>query len=201
MTARRRQQTLTIKEPEKIRALRTPARQEILEVLVRIGPCSARELAEETGRARASLYYHIHALVDAGLVRVAAGRRTGRATECLYEPVAKRIMLDRTERSSEFVSALADMHRATIRKAEREALVALDQGRAEHTPPGESVSLLRMTARLRPKAAAKARRMMLELARFIGENDDPNAPGIYAMTTVLVRLHPPRAARGRSEST
>ena len=200
MPARKRPQTLVIKEPERIRALRTPARQEIMEALVRVGPCSARELAEETGRAPASLYDHIHALTDAGLVRESTPRKAGGKAERVYEPVAKRIVLDRTERSDEFVSALADMHRATLRKAEREALLALDPELAGRTSPGESVSLLRMTARLRPKAAAKARRMMRELAEFIGENDDPGASETYAMTAVLTRLRPPRAGRGRSEA-
>jgi len=186
-----KKRTLVVRDPRKVRALRTPARQEILETLVRLGACSVKELAGQTGRAPASLYYHIHELTGAGLIREAERRRSGRRLESVYEPVADRIVLDRKERSRAFVSALADLHRSTLRKTERELVRALDPKRSREAPPGESVSLLRLTARLRPRAATKARRMLRELVEFIGDNDDPSAPDTYALTAALVRLAPP----------
>ncbi len=192
---RPRKRTLVIRDPEQVRALRTPSRQEIVETLTRLGACSVKELGEATGRAPASLYYHIHELEEAGLIRKAPRRQAGGRVEGVYEPVADRIVLDRTERSGDFLSALADLHRSTLRKAEREIIAALGPPSAPRDPPGESASLLRATARLRPRAAARARRMMRELGEFVGENDDPSAPDTYALTIAFARLVPPETRR------
>ena len=154
-----------------------------------------KDLAAETGRAPGALYYHIHDLVDAGLIREAGKRRAGKRLESVYEPVAERVVLDRSERSRPFVDALADLQRSTLRSAEREILRALDPGRTREKTPGESVSLLRLTARLRPKARARAEAMLRELVKFIGENDDPRADDTYSLTAALVRLAPPGSAR------
>ena len=191
----RKKRTLVIRDPEKVRALRTPLRQQILEALVRLGRCSVKDLAVETGRAPGALYYHIHDLVDVGLINETGKRRAGKRLESIYEPVAERIVLDRAERSRPFVEALADLHRSTLRSAEREILRALDPGRTADVPPGESVSLLRVTARLRPRARAQAQTMLRELAKFIGENDDPSADETYSLTAALVRLASPSRRR------
>lgn len=187
--AGRKRQTFTVRDPETLRALRTPLRREILEALIRLGRGSVRELAAEIGREPATLYYHVHGLTRAGLVRESGTRRVGPRTESVYEPVATKIVLDRTVRSRPFVEALADLQRSTLRAAERELTRALERGA---DAPAESVSLVRTTARLRPAAARKARRKLVELARFLAENDDPTAGGTFALTAALVRIEPGR---------
>ena len=193
--ARRRKRTLVIRDPEQVKALRTPLRQEIVETLTRLGTCSVKELGEVTGRAPASLYYHIHELVEAGLIREATQRQAGKRVESVYEAVADRIVLDRAERSKAFLSALSDLHRSTLRKAERDIIAALEPGHAPRDAADESAALLRTTARLRPKAAARARRMMRELAEFVGESDDPDAAETHSLTIVFARAVPPENRR------
>jgi DNA-binding transcriptional ArsR family regulator len=186
---RRKRQTLTIRDPETVRALRTPLRREILEALIRLGRGSVRDLASEVGRAPAALYYHVHALERARLIRESGTRRGGARGESVYEPVAARIVLDRTVRSRPFLEAIADLQRSTLRAAERELTRALERG---DDAPSESVSLMRATARLRPAPAKKARRKLVDLVRFLAENDDPKAPGTFALTAALVRIEPRR---------
>ena len=116
--AGRRRRTFTVRDPETVRALRTPLRREILEALIRVGRASVRDLASEVGREPAALYYHVHGLTRAGLIRKSGTRRGGARTENVYEPVATKIVLDRTVRSRPFVEALADLQRSTLRAAE-----------------------------------------------------------------------------------
>jgi predicted transcriptional regulator len=49
-----------------IRALASPIRQDILDALTAIGPCSVSELAAAIGRPADGLYYHIRHLLKAG---------------------------------------------------------------------------------------------------------------------------------------
>lgn len=186
----RKKRTLVIRDPEIVRALRTPLRREILEALIRLGSSSVKDLASETGRAPAALYYHVHELARVGLIREAKRRRAGKRLETIYEPVAERIVLDRTVRTRPFVEALSDLQRSTLRTAERELTRALESGRTADTAPAESTALIRATARLKPRAAAQARKKLRELAQFLAENDDPRAPGTYAVTAALVLLDP-----------
>jgi transposase-like protein len=187
----RRKRTLVIRDPEKVRALRTPLRQKMLETLIRMGEGSVKDVAREMDRAPGALYYHVHELTDAGLIREVGKRSTGRRPEAVYAPAAKRITLDRTGRAKAFVEALADLQRSTLRAAEREAARALDASRDRDEAPAESVSLLRISARLKPGAAAQARKLLRETVRYIEENDDAGAAGTFALTATFVRLDPP----------
>ena len=63
----RRKRKLVIKSAPQLRALRTPLRQQMVRALLEFGECPVRELADELGREPAALYYHVHALVEAGI--------------------------------------------------------------------------------------------------------------------------------------
>ena len=120
----RRKHSLVVRDANQLRALRTPLRQEMVRTFSRLGACTVRELADELGREPAGLYYHVHALVDSRIVRVTGKRETGTRPESVYSLVAERILIDRTGTSEPFLSALADLQRATLRTAERELAAA-----------------------------------------------------------------------------
>lgn len=188
---RRKRRTLVIRDAETVRALRTPLRQEILGVLERLGGGSVKEVASEVGRDPASLYYHIHELVGAGLLVEAGKRAAGRGTETVYEPAAERIIIDRKERSRPFTAALSDLHRAALRTAERELLAVFEPEKTEHAAPADSVTMLRLGSHLAAADAARAQEMLREVAEFVAEHDAPGAGDAYSLTAVFVKL--PRA--------
>ena len=187
----RRKRTLLIKSAEQVRALRTPLRQEIVQALMKLGACTVRELADELGHAPAALYYHVHALEAAGIAIEIDKRRAGSRPEGIYELVAEKIMIDRSETSKPFLSALAELQRATLRMAERELTRAVE-ARGD-TPAADTTSpmLLRISSRLRPRDAARAAKLLRELAQFLAENDDAAAGDAHSLTIAFVRTGVP----------
>ncbi|MFH1864734.1 MAG: helix-turn-helix domain-containing protein [Candidatus Eisenbacteria bacterium] len=184
----RRKKTLHIRSAKQVRALRTPLRQAIVQTLTGPGAYTVRELADELGHEPAALYYHVHALEEAGIVVETDRRKGGGRPEGVYALVAERIIIDRTETSKAFLSALADLQRSTLRTAERELTRAVeargDGGAREKASP----MLLRLTPRLSPRATAHAVKMIHELAEFLAKNDDPEAGESYSLTAAFTRL-------------
>jgi DNA-binding Lrp family transcriptional regulator len=170
-----------------VQALRTPLRREILETFIHLGRSSVKDLAAEMGRAPAALYYHVRELARVGLIRESGKRPAGSRLESVYEPVARRVVIDRTVRTPAFVEALAGLQRSTLRTAERELARALEGEQAAGIDPA---SLIRLKARLKPRAAAQAGKKLRELAEFLAENDDPRAGESYALTAALVHVAP-----------
>jgi hypothetical protein len=83
-----------------IRAVASPARQDLVDAVASDGPCTIAELAERVGRPADSLYHHVRRLVATGLlveesVRRAAGRPAvrltvpGRPMMIAYDPLAR----------------------------------------------------------------------------------------------------------------
>ena len=187
----RRKKTLLIRSAEQVRALRTPLRQEIVQALTKLGACTVRELADELGHEPAALYYHVHALEEAGITVATGHRRGGGRPEGVYQLVAEKILIDRSETSKPFLSALAELQRATLRTAERELTRAVEARGDRPAADGASPMLLRLTSRLRPRDAARAAKLLRELAEFLAENDGAAADDAYSLTIAFVRTTAP----------
>lgn len=78
-----------IVRPEQLRAMVSPRRGEIMDVVT--GPMSVKEIAEAIGVAPSSLYYHIEHLCSVGLLREAGVRQTVSKPEQLYDLPARRM--------------------------------------------------------------------------------------------------------------
>jgi len=180
----RKKREMVIRDAEQLRALRTPLRQEIVRSFMKLGACTVGELADDMGKQAAALYYHVHALEEAGLA-VETGKRSGEGRpETVYSLAAERILIDRSEASPSFRAAVTELNRATLRTAERELAAAVESRRGggkDHT------SLLRLASRLRPRDAARAAKMMREVIEFMSEHDD-EAGDPFTMTSVFVRI-------------
>ena len=182
----RRKKTLIIRSARQVRALRTPLRQEIVQALTKLGACTVRELADELGHEPAALYYHVHALEEAGIAVETDKRRGGGRPEGVYELVAERILIDRKETSGPFLSALSDLQRATLRTAEKELEAALKA--REPKDASDASTLLRLASHLKPQDAARARKMIHELVEFLAKKDNAGAGDTYSLTAAFTRL-------------
>src|SRR3954463_6659873 len=72
-------QGLPIADARQIRALASPIRQDILDAVTAIGPCSVAQLAVALGKPADGLYYHIRRLLDVGLLMEVAADGGGGA--------------------------------------------------------------------------------------------------------------------------
>lgn len=181
----RRKRKLVIKSAPQLRALRTPLRQQMVRALLEFGECTVRELADELGREPAALYYHVHALIEAGIATETGQRAGGGRPERIYSLVADRMVIDKSVTSGPFLAALADLNRATLRTAERE-LAASVRARTGGGPD-DRTSLLRLAARLKPRDAARAAKMLHEVVEFLADHDDADAGDTYSLTVAFVR--------------
>jgi DNA-binding transcriptional ArsR family regulator len=87
---RSKQNAIPIERLPQLKALISPVRQELVDTLQSLGTASITELAEQLGRPADGLYYHVRALVKAGLVVPAGARPQGGRSEALYRTSAPK---------------------------------------------------------------------------------------------------------------
>jgi DNA-binding transcriptional ArsR family regulator len=91
-------------------AIASPGREEIIDAVGVLGPCTVAELARFVGRSRHALYYHVRALRDCGLLLETHHSGEGKRTTARYDlpgrPLSVRYDLG-TERARRAVIALA----------------------------------------------------------------------------------------------
>ncbi len=125
-----------LREARQVRALRSPARQELVDALQAAGPCSIAALGELLGRAPDSLYYHVRALERVGLIVQRGKRRSGARDEALYDTPG-RLILDFEPRSSAERRDLLALTRSVLRIAERDLRAAVESGTARYARGAE----------------------------------------------------------------
>jgi DNA-binding transcriptional ArsR family regulator len=100
-------------------AIASPGREDIIDAVGLIGPCTVTDLACFVGRSRHALYYHVRALRDCGLLLETHHSGEGRRTTARYDlpgrPLSVRYDLN-TERARRAVITLA---RTRLRSAAR----------------------------------------------------------------------------------
>lgn len=105
---------------EQLLAIASPGREAIIDAVGVIGPCTVPELARSLGRSRHSLYYHVRALRDCGLLLETQHAGEGKKTAARYDlpgrPVLVRYDLS-TPRARRAVVALG---RTRLRAAARD---------------------------------------------------------------------------------
>ncbi len=176
-----------IRDPEQLRALRTPTRLRVLNAILELAPCSVAQIAERLDWKAESLYYHLGALIDADLVRRAGERPGSSRPEALYEGVAPDVILDATNRSPEYLARVWDTYRAALRASERDLEKALRE-EVDGEGPRENTMLMQVTARLSAADANRVRGMLEEAVRFAIENEDRTESDTVSVTTAFARL-------------
>lgn len=185
-----------IREPRQIAALGSPARQEVLDGLQVLGPCSIAELAESLGRAPDSLYYHVRKLERAGLVVTAGTRPAGVRTEALYD-VPGRMVVDHEPASARERRALRGLVSAALRIGERDLVAALESGRARYARgPRRNTWGGRTKGWLTPQELAEARAHLEALSELLARGRKRPGAALHAVAFVLTPLAPSPRSRG-----
>jgi len=119
-----------ISRPDQIRALTTPARQEIIDALLSSGPASVSETALALGRPADSLYHHIRILKQKGLVVAAEVRRRGRRDEVVYDVPGRPMRIDYDLGNRKVSAGIIGVIGAMLRIAQRDFNEAVAAGTA-----------------------------------------------------------------------
>ncbi len=175
-----------MQDPEQVRALRTPTRFRVLNALLELGPCSVADIARRLDWKPGSLYYHVKALERVGLVRRVGERSGDHRSEALYEAAARAIVLDRENRTPEYLAAIWDTYRAALRASERDLERVLRQ-EAEGSGPRHKTMLEQTTVRLDGANADRVRRLLEEVHAVALASEDPEGDETVFLTTALAR--------------
>ena len=189
--------TFAIRDPRQIEALGSPARQEVIDGLQALGPCSIAELAESLGRAADSLYYHVRKLERVGLVVQRGSRGAGIRQEVLYDTPG-RMVVDHEPATAREKTRLVGLVASALRIGERDLRAAIDTGRAVYRRgPRRNAWGARVKGWLTPAELAEARAHLEAVSALLARG--PKRPGaaLHAIAFVLAPLVPTDRARGR----
>ena len=109
-----------IDRPAQIDLLASVMRQEIIDSVAALGPCSTARMAEELGVAADALYYHIKLLVRAGLLEEQGTRRTKRRDERVYGLPGRSVFLHYDPEDPVNVELVSRTAASMLRAAERD---------------------------------------------------------------------------------
>jgi len=194
----RRRAPFPIREPRQIAALASPARQEVVDGLQALGPCSIAELGDSLGRAPDSLYYHVRALERVGLVVRRGERGSGPRREALYDTPG-RMQLDHEPATPRERRTLAGLVAAALRLAERELRAALESGRAVHRRGRRRNAWgARVKGWLTPDELARVREHLGAVSEILGRSRKRPGTDLHAVTFVLTPLAPSPRSRERA---
>lgn len=176
-----------VKDKPQLAALASGARQEIVDVLPRLGTASVADLARALDRPPDALYYHIRALQRVGLIRPAGHRRTERRLEALYEAVAPQIEVRLEPRTATRTRAAGAIVSSAMRMGIRDYKRAIAQPDVVATGPKREVWALRTTGWLTEAQIAKVVEL---IGRLVDDVSRPRGEGrFFGLTLVFAPLH------------
>jgi DNA-binding transcriptional ArsR family regulator len=187
-----------VRDVAQIRALRSPLRQEILDKAQALGPCSIADLARALGRPADGLYYHLRALLAAGLLRAAGERGEGRRREALFATAAEGdgLWLAYDPEDPANAEAVSGAVGGMLRLTQRTFTAAFEPGTVVAGPARE-LWAARLEGWLTPDEVAEVNALLQGLRAAVGR---PRAEGrrLFALTCVLAPMaaSEPRRARG-----
>ena len=175
-----------IRDKRQMSALAAPTRQEIVDVMPRLGTVSVAELASALGRPADSLYYHLRVLTRVGLVLSDGTRIVSGRPEALFRAVAPEMSLayqfGKPGNANEVNAIIASM----LRLGTRDFKQSFRKGEASVSGPQRELWALRKTAWFTRDRIAEANRC---IHRLIGLTSTSRRKGrLYAITVLLTPL-------------
>lgn len=182
-----------IDKPAQLRALASPLRQELLDLLEAAGPLSIAELGAQLGRAPDALYFHVRRLVRVGLVREHGRRRDGRHACALYDAIGRPLRIDRQKARRRELDAVVG---GILRLAARDYRRASASGRAVAQGAARNHCGARVRGWLDGAELARVNALLEELSACLRGGRPGAGREPVALAFVLAPVPPtPRAAR------
>jgi len=172
---------------DQMQVLSSPVRQELLDVLARMGTVSLAELGAVLGRPADGLYYHVRLLKQRGLVRSAGSRVVRGRREELFRTVAPQFGLRYAVAPSPRAQAVTDIVSSMLRLGGRDFRRALASADNRLEGPERDVWAMRTTGWLTPSQIRRVNQMILALSKQATRQ----SPGgrLYSLTVLLTPLN------------
>ncbi|HEY5096302.1 MAG TPA: helix-turn-helix domain-containing protein [Candidatus Eremiobacteraceae bacterium] len=176
-----------VENKPQLAALASGVRQEIVDVLPRLGTVSVAELAAALGRPPDALYYHVRALLRVGLIVRTGFAQKGRRQESAYRAVAPQLELRLDPRSPAREKAASAIVSSMMRMGIRDYGRSIRRADVVASGPDRDLWALRTTGWLTPANVAKVARSIQRLLTSVSQ---PKGPGqLYGLTLVFAPLH------------
>ena len=180
-----------------VRCLASPTRTAILSHLRSGEPFTAGALASRMGIPLKRLYYHLHELMRAGLIRVCETRRRRGQEESVYGRVARRYTIRPDAEDREYLDAAADKVDAMFRLASKENRQAL-QASVERPEFLKLAQILRLDVCLSKQSAAEVMQALERVAEVARAAHAPGNEHWISITAAVLPLVDRGPARGAS---
>jgi hypothetical protein len=181
----------TVRALRQLAALASPGREDIIDAVDAIGPCSVAEVARFLGRSRYALYYHVQALSRCGLLlECRAPRSRGRAARYDVPGHPVRVRYDLSSAAAR--RAVIAIGRARLRGAARGFVRACRPNAARLWGAQRELWVARRKGWLTPLQLREANRLLVRLARLLRQEGDatPGAARCYEFTFALAPCIP-----------
>jgi len=175
-----------ITEGPQLRALASSTRQEILDVLARLGTASVAEIAAALGRPADGIYYHLRVLLRVGLVTAPDARSRAGRMEALFRTRAPEMVLGYGASPQKDARAVTRIVASMLRLGIRDFRSAFVAGRFRVKGPRRELWALRTTGWLSPAAVGDLNRRIKGITRAAAKTRRGHR--LYGITILLTPL-------------
>jgi DNA-binding transcriptional ArsR family regulator len=184
-----------VEQAKKITVLAGPVRIEIVSTLEALGEATTvAALAEQLGRPADGLYYHLHALVRAGLIEEQAGTSDGRRYR-LTTTRGRRLRLRYKPGKTANAAAIGRVAASVSRLAQRDFARALRRSHTVVEGPARELWAARSRGWLEPAELEEANRLLQRLIEMFDRSRPTPAGKLIALQWILTPIDAKPARR------
>jgi DNA-binding transcriptional ArsR family regulator len=191
-----------ITELKQMQVLASSGRDDLMDAIHVIGPCTVSELARYVGRSAPSLYYHLKALRDVGLLIETTRKVDGSMARTEYRTPGRPMFLRYDLTNPRKTRAVVAIARARLKSAERGFVAGCgDRERSNPVGPRRNLWVARWKGHLSDEALEEANVLFHRLLDLFQKEGDPDAHSrtLHELTFVIApgRLKKPSKGAGR----
>ncbi len=174
-------------------ALASPGREDIIDTVAILGRCSISEMAQFLGRSRNSLYYHVKALRDCGLLVETKVRGTGVKTTAHYDLPGRPILVRYDLGSEKSRRAVIALGKSRFRSGQRGFVRGVSSELAVVEGPRRNLWVAHWKGWLTVSDLEKANRLLHQLVDIFtpGVSDSKDSRSPYELTFAVSPVIPP----------
>jgi DNA-binding transcriptional ArsR family regulator len=152
-----------VTSPKQFEAIASPGRDDILDAVNAIGPCTVAQIARFLGRSRESTYYHVRTLRDCGLLLENHGRTESKKPVASYDLPGRPIVVYFNLSTPSSRRAVIGLASARLRAAKRGFERACRSNNVVVDGPRRDLWAARWKGWLSPKELEEANKLILQL--------------------------------------